>query len=273
MIRLAAFDLDGTLVDTDLIISPRLRQAVSRAQYCGSILTIATGRDAKLTTHFAQELGMTAPVICAQGGLIYDFINERILHDVRLTPEILPKVIEAAKRYGWNLHFEMADRSYLPAVSNHPPILFELLRYTQWSRVNDLIHDIPEIPHKFLITLNHPDDRPRVMSELCSVFEGQIRIVPSHPYLIEGVPPDVTKGNGLKWLANYYSIPQSDVLAMGDNDNDMPMIEWAGIGVAVGNASLAAKNVADWIAPPVTEDGAAITIEKYMLCEEPPGIL
>ena len=128
MIRLAAFDLDGTLVDTDLTLSPRLRKAVTLAQQCGSIITIATGRDARLTTHFAQELGLTAPVICAQGGLIYDFLNDRVLHDVRLSPDIVPKAIDAAAHYGWNLHFEMADQSYLPAISNHPPILFELLR-------------------------------------------------------------------------------------------------------------------------------------------------
>jgi hydroxymethylpyrimidine pyrophosphatase-like HAD family hydrolase len=53
---------------------------------------------------------------------------------------------------------------------------------------------------------------------------------------------------------------------MGDNDNDVPMIEWAGLGISAGNASQAAKDVADWIAPPVTEDGAAIAIEKFMLC-------
>jgi hypothetical protein len=268
MIRLAAFDLDGTLVDTDLILSPRLRQTVTLAQQCGAILTIATGRDARLTTRFARELGLNAPVICAQGGLIYDFLQDRVLHDVRLPSEILPRAIDAASHYGWNLHFEMADRSYLPAVSNHPPILFELLRYSQWSRVDDLLRDIPESPHKFLVTLNHPDDRPRIMSELCEVFDGQIRIVPSHPYLIEGVPRGVTKGSGLAWLADYYNIPQAEVMAVGDNDNDVPMIEWAGLGVAIGNASLVAKAAADWIAPPVEENGAAVAIEKFILNQE-----
>jgi hydroxymethylpyrimidine pyrophosphatase-like HAD family hydrolase len=183
MIRLAAFDLDGTLVDTDLVISTRLQQAVARAQQCNIIITIATGRDARLTTRFAIELGLTAPIICAQGGLIYDFLTDRILHDVRLPPEIIPRALEAANQYGWNLHFEMADRSYLPAVSNHPPILFELLRYSQWSRLDDLLHDLPEIPHKFLVTLNHPDDRPRVMAELCEVFADRksTRLNSSHP--------------------------------------------------------------------------------------------
>lgn len=266
MIRLAAFDLDGTLIDTDLKVSPRLQDAVLQAQQCGLILTIATGRDARLTTRFARELKLTAPIICAQGGLIYDFMNDKVLHDIRLPSEILPRILTAAERYGWNFHFEMADRCYLPAKSNHPPILFELLRYTEWSRLDDLLGDLPETPHKFLVTLNKPEDRTRVMAELCETFEGQLRIVPSHPYLIEGVPPNVTKGSGLAWLAAYYKIPQSDVMAMGDNDNDVPMIEWAGLGIAVENASETARSVADWIAPSVSQDGAAIAIEKYLLC-------
>lgn len=266
MIRLAAFDLDGTLIDTDLVLSSRLRQAVALTQQCGKIITIATGRDAKLTTRFARELDLNSPVICAQGGFIYDFVKERVLLDVRLPAEILPLAVEAAAEYGWNLHFEMADQSFLPAESNHPPILYELLRYTKWSRLDNLLTDLPELPHKFLVTLNHPDDREQIMAELVKVFDGQIRVVPSHPYLIEGVPSSVSKGSGLVWLANYFHIPRSEVMAMGDNDNDVPMIEWAGLGVATGNASPAAKMVADWISPSVDEDGAAVAIEKFMLC-------
>ena len=265
MIRLAAFDLDGTLVDTNLTLSPRLQKSVSYAQQRGAIITIATGREVEFTTRFARELGLTAPVICAQGGFIYDFLKDRVLHDVRLPLEILPRVIEAAAYYGWNLHFDTAGQSFLPAESNHPPILFELLRFSKWSRLDDLLNDLPEQPHKFLITLNHPEDQPRVMAELCEVFNGQIRIVPSHPYLIEGVASGVTKGSGLAWLADYFHIERIDVMAMGDNDNDVPMIEWAGVGVAPGNASQAAKAVADWISPSVAEDGAAIAIEKFIL--------
>jgi hypothetical protein len=265
MIRLAAFDLDGTLVDTDLVLTPRLKQAAELAHQRGVVITIATGRDAKLTTRFARELGLAAPVICAQGGLIYDFQKDLVLHDVRLPPDIIPKAVNAAAHYGWNLHFEMAGHSYLPAVANHPPILYELLRFSQWSRLDDLQNDLPELPHKFLITLNQPDDRQRVMAELCEVFDGQLGIVPSHPYLIEGVPQGITKGSGLSWLAEYLRIPQNEVMAVGDNDNDVPMIEWAELGVAVGNASPAAKAIADWIAPPVSEEGAAVTIEKFIL--------
>jgi hydroxymethylpyrimidine pyrophosphatase-like HAD family hydrolase len=72
----------------------------------------------------------------------------------------------------------------------------------------------------------------------------------------------------LAWLAEYFHLSPDEVLAVGDNDNDVPMLEWAGVGVAVGNASPAARLAADWIAPPLQEDGAAATIEKFILLDD-----
>jgi hydroxymethylpyrimidine pyrophosphatase-like HAD family hydrolase len=97
-----------------------------------------------------------------------------------------------------------------------------------------------------------------------AAFDEQIHIVPSHPYMVEGLPAGVDKGQGLAWLADYCGIPQTAVLAVGDNDNDVPMILWAGVGVAMGNASPAARAAADWVAPPVAEDGAAAALEKFV---------
>jgi Cof subfamily protein (haloacid dehalogenase superfamily) len=265
MIRLAAFDLDQTLFGSDLVISPRVQRAVAQAQGRGVIVTIATGREARLTARFARELNLTAPLVCAQGALVYDYLTDRTLHDVRLPGELLPKVIEATARHGWNLHFEMPHGLFLPKHSNHPPILFDLIRLSQWSRLDDFLRDLPEPPLKFIITLNTPDERERVMAEMRAEFDGLVNIVASHTYLIEGLPAGVDKGRGVAWLAEYFHIPQAEVMAVGDNDNDVPMIQWAGIGVAVGNASPAAQAAADWVAPPVEEDGAAAALEKFVL--------
>ena len=78
------------------------------------------------------------------------------------------------------------------------------------------------------------------------------------------LPPGMNKSKGLEWLAGQYGIDQADVMAVGDNDNDVEMLEWAGVGVAMGNGSPAALAAADWIAPPVGEDGAAVALEKYL---------
>jgi Cof subfamily protein (haloacid dehalogenase superfamily) len=206
---------------------------------------------------------VTEPIVCVQGGCIYDHQRDQVLHDVRLKPELLPRILQAAERYGWNIHFEAFDQNYLPARSNHPPIFFELLRYSSWVRVENLLRDMPEPPHKVIVTLSRPEDRARTVAEMTEALDGLVTIVPSHPYLVEGLPKGVHKGHGLTWLAEYLGIPPQQVLAIGDSDADVPMIEWAGIGVAMGNASPAAKAPATWVAPTLEEDGAAVAIERF----------
>ena len=265
MIRLLALDLDQTLFGTDLVVSPRVQNAIARAQDAGVLVTIATGREARLASKFARELKVGAPIICAQGGFIYDHLADRVLHDLRLSPELLPRILAAARRYGWNIHYEMSDRLYFPRESNHPPVLFELMRYSNWVRVGDLLRDVPEPPHKVIVTLNEPADRARIMAEMNEAFGADLTVVPSHPHLVEGLPHGVNKGHGLAWLANHLGVARAEVMAIGDSEADIPMLEWAGIGVAMGNGSAAAKAAADWVAPSLEEDGAAAAIERFAL--------
>jgi Cof subfamily protein (haloacid dehalogenase superfamily) len=262
-IRLIALDLDQTVFGIDLVVSQPVRGAIARAGSAGTAITIATGRDAKLATRFADELGVGAPIICAQGGCIYDHRQDRVLHDARLASGLVPRVLQAVDRYGWDIHFEVFDRIYLPAYSRHPPVLFELLRYSRWARVGDLLRDMPELPHKCVVTLSRPEDRARIVAEMNEALGGEITAVPSHPYLVEGLPAGVDKGHGLAWLADHLGIRQAEVLAIGDSDADVPMIAWAGVGVAMGNSSPAAKAAADWIAPTLEEDGVAAAIARF----------
>jgi Cof subfamily protein (haloacid dehalogenase superfamily) len=265
MYRLLAFDLDQTLIGNDLTISPRVQQAVAQAIARGVYVTIITGREAAVTSRFARQLDLNTPIVCAQGGCIYDFRSEQILHDERLPAEILPKVVQAAEEYGWNLSFESFDKMYLLHNSNHPQEFLDLLPAEHMARVDDLLAALTELPRKLLVTLNHPNDRQRILDEMRAALGDSIHIVPTHALLVEGLPCGVDKGRGLAWLAEYFHIPQAEVMAVGDNDNDIPMIEWAGMGVAMGHASPGALAVADWVAPDQEHDGAAVAIEKYIL--------
>lgn len=265
MIRLIALDLDQTLFGTDLIIAPRVLDTVRCAQEKGALVTIATGREARLATKFARELEILSPIICAQGGCVYDHLHDRVLRDIRLPSALLPEILKSAERFGWNIHFEMSEKLFFPPTSSHPPVLFELLRYSNWVRVGDLLKDMPEPPNKVIVTVNAPEDRSRTAAEMLEAFGEKITVVPSHPHLVEGLPAGVNKATGLKWLARELKVPQTDVMAVGDSEADVPMLEWAGLGVAMGNASPEAKEIADWIAPTVEDYGAAVAIERFVL--------
>jgi hypothetical protein len=267
-IRLAALDLDHTLVGDDLTLSPGVKAAVAAALARGVVVTIATGRGASITSRYAAELGLTAPIICFQGGLVYDYRAKRVLHEVRLDPAVIPVVIELAERHGWNLQFETTHMSYLPRVSGHPQALLDLLRLAGWQRVDNLATDLPEIPHKFILTVNDPAQRDALAAELSARLAEaglNLTVVPSHPILVEGIPAGLSKATGLAWLAEYLGVGREAVLAVGDNDNDAAMLAWAGVGVAMGNSSPAALAAADWVAPSVAEDGAAAALEKFAL--------
>jgi hypothetical protein len=128
---------------------------------------------------------------------------------------------------------------------------------------------MPEPPHKLIVTLLQPEDRTRVVGEMQQALGGVLTIVVSHPYLVEGLPAGMDKGHGLAWLANHLHVSQSEILAIGDSDADVPMIEWAGVGVAMGNGTPAAKAAADWVAPTLAEDGAAAAIQRFCLETRP----
>ena len=113
--------------------------------------------------------------------------------------------------------------------------------------------------------LIEPDEAEGVLTELRQQFAGQMELTRSHAKIVEGNPLGVSKGDALRRLAEHFGIPQAEVMAIGDQENDMPMIAWAGFSVAMGNGSPAVKSAADWIAPPVTEDGAAVAIERFIL--------
>jgi Cof subfamily protein (haloacid dehalogenase superfamily) len=266
-IRLVALDLDNTLVGPDMTITPRVRAALRAAVARGVVVTIATGRGPEPTERFARDLGLTAPLICFQGGLVYDYVARRTLYEQRLDPAVIPIIVQLAETHGWNLQFETPSMAYLPLVSNHPATLMELMRVAAWTRV-DLPAGLPEVPHKFILAVHDPAERDTLAAELSQRLVEQglhLSVVPSHPILVEGTPPGLDKGTGLAWLADYCRIPQAAVMSAGDNDNDVPMLTWAGLGVALANASPAALAAADWVAPSVAEDGAAVALERYVL--------
>ena len=232
------------------------------------IVTIATGRGPSPTDRFAAELDLAAPLVCFQGGIVYDYRERRILHETRLDPRVVPTIVRLAEERGWNLQFESPFMIYLPRESNHPEELFELLKVSHWKRVDDFLTDLPEIPHKFILSVHDRAERDALAAELRASFGktlGQITVVPSHPILIEGLPRGMDKSVGLAWLADHYGLKPDEVLAVGDNDNDAGMLRWAGVGVAMGNGSPAALAAADWVAPGVEADGAAVALEKYAL--------
>ena len=261
-IRLLALDLDGTLFDFSFQFSPRVRWAIAEAQRRGLAVTLATGRSITSTRPIAQELDIREPLICYQGGWIAE-TNGPVLHRVALDRNLAAQIIDFAQARHWHVNLYRDGQLYLTEL-RHPISFYEGLLNPAAQHVPDLHALLDHDPDKVLIVAEGGNG-DEILADLRERFDGRMEIVRTHDLFIEANPLNVDKGTGLAWLAGRLGVPQSQVMAVGDQDNDVPMVAWAGVGVAMGNGSPACKAVADWIAPPLAKDGAAVAIERFVL--------
>lgn len=273
--RLIAADLDGTLIGDDLAISPMLLDVVQEVKRQGLYFTLATGRTLAGALPLARQIGVNAPIIIYQGGEIHDIERGELIYRATIPLDSTHEFISTVAALGLHLNVYLDDHVY---VERERP---ELGWYAGLNRVDvhpvgDLLAFVKTPPPKMLIVAS-PDQLDQVAPGLQRQFAGRLQIVRSHRLFLEAIPPEVNKGVGLARLAGHLGVPREEVVAIGDNDNDAEMVEWAGLGIAMGNGSHIVKRVADVVAPPVQSDGAAWAIRALVLDfpqdELPDGIL
>ena len=262
--QLIALDLDGTLMGESRIIPERTRRAMQTAMDGGCRVTVSTGRAFATASRFAQDLGINAPLICYQGALIQDLRDGTIIHKVTIPPDVARQVAAFAQARQLNFQVLMEDnRAYTDRVKS---VADPLLGRSGMpvTAVGDLAAWLDRPPFKFLFT-EQPEAMPELVHDLQAQFDDRVRVTQSLDHLVEVTAPEASKGQALARLAAHLGVAQSATMAIGDHDNDVSMIAWAGLGVAMGNASSAAKAAADVIAPSLDEEGAAWAIERYVL--------
>ena len=267
MIELLALDLDGTLIDEQMTIPDRVRQAALQAQRHGTIVTLATGRMLQGTLPFARELEIEAPLICYQGGLIQAPDAEKPLYRATMDRELVRDALAwRGDGVGRDWHVVLyADDALFVAERRYPESFYRDLLGENLHWVDDLLSVLNHHnPVKFLFVAD-PDEADEIETAMRQRFGREMEIVRSHANFVEGNPLGVSKGDALSRLASHLEVPQERVMAVGDQGNDVSMIGWAGVGVAMGNGSPAAKEVADWVAPPFEEHGAAAAIDRFIL--------
>ncbi len=266
-IKLIAVDLDGTTlkhVGEKFSVSPRVRAALDAAKRQGVQVVIATGRGVFATREFARLLGVNAPAVCHQGGVIHDFVTETTLHEMTLPLDLACELATLESTYpSWHAVMYRDENVYI-THKEYPDHFYDLV--ANGPIVNDDLCAVLQghEPEKVLFIFD-----PDKISEGLRIITGRVGnravVVQSHPMFVEVNPLGAHKGAGLAWLARHLGVAQEHIMAIGDQGNDVTMIEWAGLGVAMGNANPLAKQVADWIAPSLDEDGAAVAIEKFVL--------
>ncbi len=261
--KLVAMDLDGTLLRDDLSMSPRVLSALERARQKGILLTLATGRGYPSMRSWVQKLNITTPVIGYQGAAVVDPQTHTAIYQRTFPRQLVTPLRDFARASSLSLTIYANDLIYVEDKRQSDAF------YDKWfglpyRLVDDLAAAITTEPIKFIIIGEGPE-LDRVRPEVEARFGSHLHIVRSHEYFLEGLAPGTNKGQALAWLAQQLGIARRETMAIGDSGNDKEMIAWAGLGVAMGNASPEARSVADYVAPGVDSDGAAEAIERFCL--------
>jgi Cof subfamily protein (haloacid dehalogenase superfamily) len=266
MIRLVAFDLDGTLMDSHQVIRTEVRRAISATLERGVIVTLATGRMFSATVPFARDLGITAPLICYQGGWI-QAPGAPLLYRAILPDHEARRAIALGAAQGWHTTIFIEGQLYIDA-EKHPRRYYEQMLGPDPIVEPDLASLLPGHTADKVLYVAEAGAIPGITARLTDELGDAADIIQSHANFIEVVPKDVSKGNALAWLAAQMEIPREAVLAAGDQHNDLSMVTWAGTGVAMGNAVAEVIAAADWAAPSLEQGGAAAILERYVLSDQ-----
>lgn len=263
--RLLACDVDNTLVRFPDPPSPRVTQAIRAAAGAGVTVVLVTGRAYQRALPVAQVLDLTAPLICNHGGSIRDPASGATIQHTTMPRSAILGVCAWFRAHGlYNLVFD-ADRVYRDCTAEQMVLEFRV--YTQGPHAiyaEDLSTTIPEAVEVVMAT---GTDRERI-SEVASLAQArwgdEFRVSYSHPYTVD-LLPQVFKSDALAWLAGQLGVAREEVMALGDGVNDVDMLAWAGLGVAMGDGHPEAQAAAGVTAPPFDQDGAAWAIEHYLL--------
>ena len=256
---LAAFDLDGTVLRRDLKITAATVSALGALRERGVRLVVATGRRFEGAREHAARLGFGEedPLICYGGSMVRRMNGETLLHRT-LDRDVSVEVLEwAASR---DLHARVftdgrivvspETSAALRHISRREPDVEVVKSPAAWLRNGG------EEPTK-LVIVDHPDDIPDWLDDARRTFSGRLHVTRSLPHYVEVGGLWGTKSEALKFLCEHWGIDPARTLAFGDADNDIDMLSFAGLGVAVGGMTGEVRAAADAVAPPVNEDGVA----------------
>ncbi len=268
--KMIVLDLDGTLTNNKKEITPRTKQALMQAQAAGLHVVLASGRPTYGIVPLAEELKLKdngGYILAFNGGKIIDCTNNKVLFEQKLDEQLVPILFQEAKKAGMEILTYQGegiaatnkDDKYVQheAFINKMPV-------TQYDDfLNQLVYPI----NKCLI-VGDPTPLHELEIRLAKELEGKMDVYRSADFFLECVPLGIDKARALDRLISSLGISREEVIACGDGYNDLSMIRFAGLGVAMANAAKDIQSEADFVTLSNEEDGVAHVIEHFILSPE-----
>ncbi len=259
-LKLAAIDLDGTLLGSDHALSERNLQAVKRVADSGINVVLASGRQWHTIVKFANQIGLppSSPIIAYNGAIIRTVSGGTFYHKP-VPAHFAEEIVRDCAAGGYHLNYYLDDVLYV-REDTHWGRLYEKRTGTK-AVVGDLTRFDGQEPTKLLL-IDTPETTNRLLKRYQDKYGKALYITKTDDEYLEFMNPAVSKSVALAEAAKRLHVTAAECAAFGDSFNDLPMLEWAGVGVAVENAKPELKAVADLIAPANTADGVAVVLER-----------
>ena len=264
MIRLVALDIDGTLLNSDHKISERNKDAVRRAIKEGVKIVLLSGRNFLCMQQYVEELELKDLTISLNGAYILDGDKREAIHDLRVERDAASDIIKAAEDLGIHINYYHDEAI---ACGSETDYSREYSRITgvPIAKVGSIYeYNKTRCPNKMLL-IGQRELLDKIRAWVEKYHDSRVNFFYSNPMYLEITHKNVSKGQALAFLADYYGFTMDEVMAVGDGENDLSMIKAAGIGVAMENALDEVKAAANFITLSNNRDGVAYAIEKLVL--------
>jgi len=269
-IQLLVVDLDGTVVGESNQIESAVTRAIQAAQAQGVQVAIATGRMYRSALRFHEAIGSTLPLMTYQGAMIKNPADDKLLRHWTLDQDHARQLLnyfeQPELRTQISVHFYINDQLFVREITD------ETILYAQRSGIEPMavgnLHQMLDTDlTKILVQSANVPLINRLLADLRQRYApDQLYLTKSVDTFLEAANPSVNKGVAVRYLAEeILGLTAEQVMTIGDNFNDIEMIQYAGMGVAMGNAPADVQAIADWIAPSVEQHGVAVAIEKFIL--------
>ncbi|KXI21333.1 sugar-phosphatase [Photobacterium sanguinicancri] len=267
MYKLVALDMDGTLLNSNGEISPRTQDAIAKARSMGVHVVLASGRPLEGMTKALADLSMTSDddyVLSYNASMVQRVASQAVIRSQILKGSDAKNIASLSRDLGVHVH-AFSRRFGLITPENNDFTRHEAeingLTITELDFVElDNNEDIMKV-----MMIDEPERLSAAIAQLPSMLHEQYTIVQSAPFFLEFLNPKSNKGAGVGMLAEHLGIDASEVICMGDAGNDKHMLEYAGLGVAMANATDDIKAIADHITDSNNDDGVAKVIEAFIL--------
>lgn len=262
--KLIVMDLDGTLNNSEKQISPKTKEALLQAQKAGARLVLASGRPAHGLLREAKELQMDrygGILMSFNGAYVEDILSKEVLYSNALPQKCVRPIINNARALNLNIMVHK-DNEVIVEDENCYKVQYEAGATCMDIRVvDDLNEYLDYAPNKFLLSAP-VEHLKQVFDDFKLPFGDMLSIYTSAPFYIEVVNQGINKGMALEKVAEYLNISREEIIAFGDEMNDLTMLQYAGHGVAMGNAVKPIKMIAKEVTLSNDEDGIAYSLQK-----------